>query len=80
MVSRSDLSHVDRAIGAQSCPDWERCSYRSSKKEGQKQVNLFLSFLFVLLHDHACDKIRTRDLLVRSQTLYPAELRAHSVF
>ena len=23
------------------------------------------------------DKIRTRDLLVRSQTLYPAELRTH---
>ena len=27
-----------------------------------------------------CDKIRTRDLLVRSQTLYPAELRAHKRF
>ena len=27
-----------------------------------------------------CDKIRTRDLLVRSQTLYPAELRAHTFF
>ncbi len=24
-----------------------------------------------------CDKIRTRDLLVRSQTLYPAELHIH---
>ena len=24
------------------------------------------------------DRIRTHDLLVRSQTLYPAELRAHS--
>ena len=24
------------------------------------------------------DMIRTRDLLIRSQTLYPAELRAHS--
>ena len=24
------------------------------------------------------DKIRTRDLLVRSQTLYPAELHLHS--
>ena len=26
------------------------------------------------------DKIRTRDLLVRSQTLYPAELHTHSYF
>ena len=26
-----------------------------------------------------CDKIRTRDLLVRSQTLYPAELHIHSL-
>ncbi len=24
-----------------------------------------------------CDRIRTRDLLVRSQTLYPAELRTY---
>ena len=52
----------------------------SSKRERQKQVHLLLSFSFVLMHDHACDKIRTRDLLVRSQTLYPAELRAHSAF
>ncbi len=27
---------------------------------------------------YVCDKIRTRDLLVRSQTLYPAELHTHS--
>ena len=27
---------------------------------------------------HACDRIRTRGLLVRSQTLYPAELHAHN--
>ena len=27
---------------------------------------------------HARDKIRTRDLLVRSQTLYPAELHVHT--
>ncbi len=26
---------------------------------------------------HVCDTIRTRDLLVRSQTLYPAELHTH---
>ena len=26
---------------------------------------------------YVCDKIRTRDLLVRSQTLYPAELHTH---
>ena len=26
---------------------------------------------------HVRDKIRTRDLLVRSQTLYPAELHVH---
>ena len=27
---------------------------------------------------HVRDKIRTRDLLVRSQTLYPAELHVHT--
>ncbi len=26
---------------------------------------------------YVCDTIRTRDLLVRSQTLYPAELHTH---
>ena len=26
------------------------------------------------------EKIRTPDLLIRSQTLYPAELRAHIIF
>ena len=29
---------------------------------------------------HVCDTIRTRDLLVRSQTLYPAELHTHITF
>ena len=65
--------------GAQPCPDWERCSYMSAKRNGRTS-KLVLPFLFVLMHDHACDKIRTRDLLVRSQTLYPAELRAHKRF
>ena len=73
------LVALDRAIGAQSCPDWERCSYMSAKRNGRTS-KLVLPFLFVLMHDHACDKIRTRDLLVRSQTLYPAELRAHKRF
>ncbi len=30
-------------------------------------------------YNSVCDKIRTRDLLVRSQTLYPAELHTHDV-
>ena len=51
----------------------------SAKRNGRTS-KLVLPFLFVLMHDHACDKIRTRDLLVRSQTLYPAELRAHKRF
>ncbi len=49
-------------------------------KRNGRTSKLVLPFLFVLMHDHACDKIRTRDLLVRSQTLYPAELRAHKRF
>ena len=32
-----------------------------------------------MLFFHVRDKIRTRDLLVRSQTLYPAELHVHSL-
>ena len=34
-------------------------------------------FLEVLLFINVGEKIRTPDLLVRSQTLYPAELRPH---
>ena len=30
----------DRAIGAQSCPDWERCSYMSANERARKQVNV----------------------------------------
>ena len=35
-------------------------------------------FLEVLLFINVGEKIRTPDLLVRSQTLYPAELRPHN--
>ena len=40
----------------------------------KKDKVLTLSFLFTL------EEIRTPDLLVRSQTLYPTELRAHILF
>ena len=36
------------------------------------------SFLEVLIFINVGEKIRTPDLLVRSQTLYPAELRPHN--
>ena len=35
--------------------------------------------MFVFASENVRDRIRTRDLLVRSQTLYPAELRTHFV-
>ena len=41
------------------------------KKKAKKE------YLSSLLKYSACDRIRTHDLLVRSQTLYPAELRTH---
>ena len=40
----------------------------------EAQKNLYRSLYRFL---SVCDKIRTRDLLVRSQTLYPAELHIH---
>ena len=42
-------------------------------------VGFFAMISFLTRYCGVPEKIRTPDLLVRSQTLYPAELRAHSI-
>ena len=51
----------------------------SPRKSKSREVNLgsFLNFLFCLIYG-APGEIRTPGLLIRSQSLYPAELRAHT--
>ena len=59
---------------------WDFCflpsqnGYKGKKKSPQKR-SVFKDFF-----DGAPRGIRTHDLLIRSQTLYPAELGAHLLF
>ncbi len=58
-------------VAPDSC--WNRQMRNVLKYSDTKKPHAFLHEVSV------CDKIRTRDLLVRSQTLYPAELHIHLI-
>lgn len=52
---------------AKGCPEWDRCRLMGRRPSDGAHKSLMIG---------GPGKIRTPDLLVRSQTLYPTELRA----
>ena len=55
---------------AKGCPEWDRCRLMGRRPSDGAHKSLMIG---------GPGKIRTPDLLVRSQTLYPTELRARTV-
>ena len=49
-------------------------------REGERSVTALLSFVVQLNFGGTPGRARTYDLLIRSQTLYPTELRVHTCF
>ena len=73
---------TNSATGAQICQT--TCNFRCARCRGTPAVflvgssNLPSATSRYISNSGAPGKIRTPDLLIRSQTLYPAELRAHN--
>ncbi len=68
-TSQSDT----RCVSAASTPSLREFSFQRTKEKTTIPNG-------IVVFSGALKKIRTPDLLVRSQTLYPAELSAHAIF
>jgi hypothetical protein len=71
IAQKIDVWNVDFEVGTQSTRKTKKISFLGLSF-------LFLNYCNYLVYFNTPGTIRTCDLLIRSQTLYPAELRVHN--
>ena len=60
---------MGKVVVGENLIHWNKCRFPHNEVQKNRTAKA--------IRFYACDRIRTHDLLVRSQTLYPAELRTH---